>query len=406
MSEIHFGIEQNLDIVAEKIGISAVDIRRINGLKAGGHTGTGETLKVSGLMECMDNVIRDIRLYETEPASGPTKRRGKGIACGWKAPSMPNNAASSAIIKLNEDGSAHLLVSAQDIGQGSDTVLTQIASEVLSISPEKITIRTGDTDHTPYEWQTVASRITYSSGRAVFEAAEDVKAQLFELAQIKLGIYKRDLELRDGFVVSSVYPDRKVSISDLALGLTFDDGSAIHGPVIGRGSFIPPNIRNADKKTGLGDHPVAFWTFGAQAVDLEVDIETGHIKILKVASSFDVGQVVNPQLLEGQLEGAILQGIGTALFEELMLKDGKILNKSFVDYKIPTSDDMPELVVSFVENPEETGPFGARGVAEPAMVPTAPAIANAVYNAVGIRLSTMPLTPERILNAIRMKENS
>ncbi|SCZ78266.1 xanthine dehydrogenase family protein molybdopterin-binding subunit [Acidaminobacter hydrogenoformans] len=404
MSEIHFGIEQNLDIVAEQIGITPVEIRKINGLKSGGRTGTGEIVEVSGLIECLDNVIRDIELDKVEPASGPNKRRGKAIACGWKAPSMPNNAASSAIIKLNEDGTAHLLVSAQDIGQGSDTVMTQIAAEVLSISPEKITVRTGDTDHTPYEWQTVASRITYSAGRAVFEAAQDAKAQLFELAQIKLGVYKRDLEMRDGFIVSKIYPDRKVAISELALGLTFEDGSGVHGPIIGRGAFIPPNIRNADKKTGLGDHPVVFWTYGAQGVDLEVDVETGHIKVLKVASSFDVGQVVNPQMLEGQLEGAILQGMGTALFEELILKDGKILNKSFVDYKIPTSDDMPELVVSFVENPEETGPFGARGVAEPAMVPTAPAIANAVYNAVGIRLSTMPMTPERVLTAIKEKE--
>ena len=404
MSEIHFGIEQNLDIVAEKIGISPVEIRKINGLKSGGRTGTGEVVEVSGLIECLDNVIRDIELDKVAPASGPNKRRGKAIACGWKAPSMPNNAASSAIIKLNEDGTAHLLVSAQDIGQGSDTVMTQIAAEVLSISPEKITVRTGDTDHTPYEWQTVASRITYSAGRAVYEAAQDAKAQLFELAQIKLGVYKRDLEMRDGFIVSKIYPDRKVAISELALGLTFEDGSGVHGPIIGRGAFIPPNVRNADKKTGLGEHPVVFWTYGAQGVDLEVDVETGHIKVLKVASSFDVGQVVNPQMLEGQLEGAILQGMGTALFEELMLKDGKILNKSFVDYKIPTSDDMPELVVSFVENPEETGPFGARGVAEPAMVPTAPAIANAVYNAVGIRLSTMPMTPERVLMAIKEKE--
>lgn len=403
MSEIHFGIEQNLDIVAEQIGISPVEIRRINGLKPGGRTGTGELVEVCGLMECLDNVIRDIELDKEEPTSGPNKRRGKAIACGWKAPSMPNNAASSAVIKLNEDGTAHLLVSAQDIGQGSDTVMTQIAAEVLSISPEKITVRTGDTDHTPYEWQTVASRITYSAGRAVYEAAQDAKAQLFELAQIKLGVYKRDLEMRDGFIVSQIYPDRKVAISELALGLTFEDGSGVHGPIIGRGSFIPPNIRNADKKTGLGDHPVAFWTYGAQGVDLEVDVETGHIKVLKVASCFDVGQVVNPQMLEGQLEGAILQGMGTALFEELMLKDGKILNKSFVDYKIPTSDDMPELVVSFVENPEESGPYGARGVAEPAMVPTAPAIANAVYKAVGIRLSTMPLTPEKVLAAMKEK---
>ncbi len=405
MSEIHFGIEQNLDMVAEQIGIDPVEIRRINGMKPGGVTGTGEVVEVAGLMECLDIAVDEIKFYEKSESTSPTKVRGKGIACGWKAPSMPTNAASSAIIKLNEDGTAHLLVSAQDIGQGSDTVMTQIAAEVLSISPEKITIRTGDTDQTPYEWQTVASRITYSTGRAVFEAANDAMNQLLELAQIKIGLSKRDLELRDGYVVSKIYPDRKVAISELALGLTFEDGSGIHGPIIGRGAFIPPNVRNADKKTGLGEHPVVFWTYGAQAIEVEVDLETGAVKVLKVVSVFDVGKVMNPQLLEGQMEGAIAQGIGTALFEELMLKDGKVLNPSFVDYKIPTADDMPEMVIKFVENPEETGPFGARGVAEPAMVPTAPAIANAIYAATGIRLNTMPLTAERVLNAIKAKDN-
>ncbi len=404
MCEIHFCIEQNLDIVAEEIGLTPYEIRKINGMKPGGTTGTGELVTQSGLMECLEQVSADIKINEKSKLSSSKKVRGKGIACGWKSPSMPNDAGSSAIIKLNEDGTAHLLVSAQDIGQGSDTVMTQIAAEVLSISPDKITIRTGDTDCTPYEWQTVASRITYSAGRAVYEACQDAKSQLLELSQIKLGIYERDLKLKDGYVVSKIYPDKKIAIADLALGLTFDDGSGIHGPIIGRGSFIPPNIRNADKHTGLGEHPVAYWTYGVQGVEVEVDIETGETKVLKVASCFDVGKVINPQLIEGQVEGAILQGMGTALLEELMLKDGKVMNPSFVDYKIPTSGDIPEMIIKFVENPEETGPFGARGVAEPAMVPTAPAIANAIYDATGIRLNTMPMTAEKILSAIKAKE--
>ncbi len=404
MSEIHFGIEQNLDILAEKVGISPLEIRRINGLKPGGVTATGEVVDVCGLQECLEIAAREINLETVEPPSKPNRVRGKAIACGWKAPSMPNNAASAAIIRLNEDGTAHLQVSAQDIGQGSDTVMTQIAAEMMSISPDKITVRTGDTDHNPYEWQTVASRITYSAGRAVVEACEDAKTQLFELAQLKLGIFKRDLELRDGYVVSKIYPDKKVSLAELSLGLTLADGSGIHGPIMGRGSFIPPNVRNADKETGLGAHPVVFWTYGCQAVDIEVDTETGQIEVRKVSSVFDVGKVMNPQLLEGQLEGAIVQGMGTALWEELMLKDGKVLNPSFVDYKIPTANDMPEMVVRFVENPEESGPFGARGVAEPAMVPTAPAIANALYNALGIRLTSLPLTAEKVLKALKEKQ--
>lgn len=406
MCEIHFGIEQNLDIIAEKLGFSPIEIRKINGIKPGGITATGEKVNEAGLLECIEQVAIDIELDKKNEPRASNILIGKGIACGWKAPSMPSNAASSAIIKLNEDGTAHLLVSAQDIGQGSDTVMTQIAAEILSIDPEKITIRTGDTDHTPYEWQTVASRITYSAGKAVLKAAEDVKAQLVELAQVKLGIYKRDLELKDGYVVSKIYPDKKILIADLALGLNFEDGSAVHGPIIGRGAFIPPNIRNSDKATGLGSHPVAFWTYGAQAVEIEVNMDTGHIKVLKVASCFDVGKVINPQLLEGQVEGAIVQGIGTALFEELILKDGKVMNPSFMDYKIPTADDMPEMIIKFVENPEETGPFGARGVGEPAMVPSAPAIANAFYDATGVRLKTMPMTPERVLRALNIVKDN
>lgn len=403
MCEIHFAIEQNMDSIADKLAIDKVDIRRINGLKPGGLTATGEQLEVCGLQDCLDQVVEDIDYHKKEESNKSNKVRGKGIAFGFKAPSMPNNVASSAIIRFNEDGTAHLLTSAQDIGQGSDTALTQIAAETLSIPPEKITIKTGDTDHTPYEWQTVASRITYCAGNAIQLACEDAKDQLLELAQLKLGIFKRDLEFKDGNIVSKIYPDKKVSIAELSLGLTMPDGSGIHGPIVGRGSFIPPNVRNADKKTGLGDKPVAFWTFGCQGVDIEVDTETGNIKVLKVASSFDVGKVINPQLIEAQIEGAIVQGLGTGIFEELILKDGKVLNPDFVDYKIPTSDDMPEMIIKFVENPEETGPFGARGVAEPAMVPTAPAIANALYNAIGIRINSLPITAEKVLNAIKEK---
>ncbi|MGV8146784.1 MAG: xanthine dehydrogenase family protein molybdopterin-binding subunit [Alkaliphilus sp.] len=406
MSEIQFGIEQNLDIIADKLGIDKIEIRRLNALKAGSYTSMGEKLDMCGLVECLDVVVGEMDFSKKEKSDNPNKVRGKGMACVFKAPSMPTNVASSAIIKLNEDGTAHLLVTAQDMGQGSDTVLVQIAAEVLSIHPDEITIKTGDTDHTPYEWQTVASRTTYCAGNSVKSACEDAKNQLLELAQIKMGIFKRDLELQDGYIASKIYPDKKIPISELALGLTLEDGSGIHGPIIGRGVFIPPNIRNADKKTGLGDKPVVFWTFGSQGVEIEVDIETGQIKVLEVVSCFDVGKVINPQLIEGQVEGGIVQGIGSALFEELVIKEGKVKNDSFVDYKIPTADDMPKMIIKFVENPEETGPFGARAIAEVCMVAAAPAIANALYDAVGVRVKTMPLTAERVLKAIKAKNKA
>jgi len=406
MCEIHFGIEQNMDVIAEKLGISQLEIRKINALKAGSINGMGQVVETCGLVECLEKVEKAMAVDKMETSENPDKVRGKGIACGFKPPFMPNNAASSAVIKINEDGTAHLLVSAQDLGQGSDTILTQMAAETLSIDPEQIKIKTGDTDYTPYEWQTVASRTTYSAGNAVIKACEDAKEQLLDLAQIKLGIYSRDLELKDGYVVSTIYPEQKVPIHELATGLSMPDGSGIHGPVIGRGAFIPANLRNADPETGLGDHPVLFWTYGCHGMEIEVDKKTGHIKVLKAIACYDVGKAINPQLLEGQIEGGIVQGMGTALWEELIIKEGKVMNPNFTDYKIPTADDTPEISVLLVENPEKEGPFGARGVGELAMIPAAPAIANALYNATGVRLNSMPLTAEKVRKAIREMERS
>ena len=404
MCEIHFGLEQNLDVVAHEIGISEVEIRRINGLRAGGITGTGQVLEDSGYQDCLETVIKEMD-YDTPSVSpSPTKVRAKGIAGGWNSPSMPTDVASAAIIRMNEDGTFFLMTSGQDIGQGSDTALTQIAAEVLSVDPSKITIRTGDTDHTPYEWQTVASRTTYCAGNAVKLAAEDARDEILDLAQIKMGYGKRDLELRDGFVVHKMHPEIKVPISTFALGLTMPDASGIHGPLIGKGSFVVPNNMGFDHETGQGTKPVAFWTMGVNGAEVEIDTETGEIRVLKMVSCFDPGKVINPKLYDAQVEGAMVQALGTALFEELKLKDGKVLNKSFVDYKIPTADDMPEMVVKVAEHAEPTGPFGARGIGEPVMVPGAPAIANAIANALGVRFYRMPITADDVLKALKEKK--
>ncbi len=404
MCEIHFAIEQNLDKLAHDLGISPIEIRRINGLRVGDKTCTGEVLTTSGYHECLDAVVENMN-FDTpiEQPADKTKVRGRGIAAAWKSPSMPNNVASSAIIRMNEDGTFYLLTSGHDIGQGSDTALTQIAAEVLSVDTNLITIKTGDTDHTPYEWQTVASRITYCAGNAVKLAAEDMRDQIFELAQVKLGVSKDRLYLDNGDAVYVNDATRRIPISTFALGLSFEDGSGVHGPLIGKGSFVPPNVLNFDKKTGQGSHPVAFWTMGCQGSEVEIDLLTGQIKVLKCVQAFDAGKVINPKLFEGQVEGGMIQSLGTALFEELKLKNGKILNKSFMDYKIPTADDMPDMTVIPIEMPEKTGPFGARGIGEPVMVPGAPSIANAIYDAIGKRFDHMPITAEMILQAIKEK---
>lgn len=405
MCEIHFGIEQNIDEVAKEIGMDPIEIRRVNGLAPGKSTGTGEIMKSCGFLEALDQVAEAIQYDKPcDPPSGPHKVRGKGIAGGWKSPSQPTNAGSAAIIRMNEDGTFFLMTSGHDIGQGSDTALTQIAAEVLCCDPSKFTIRTGDTDHTPYEWQTVASRITYCAGNAIKLAAEDLKEKLLDLAQIKLGYIKRELYLEDGWIINRNHPESRMPMSDLALGLAFEDGSGYGGPAIGVGTFTLPNNINYDPATGYSPKPAAFWTTAVAGAEVEVDTETGIIEVKKMVESCDPGHIVNPELYKAQVEGGMMQALGTVLFEELKLKDGKVLNKSFVDYKIPTIDNAPETFIAMgVEHPEETGPFGARGIGEPAMVPGAPAIANAIFNATGCRFTEMPITPERMLKALQEK---
>lgn len=405
MCEIHFGIEQNIDEVAKEIGMDPIEIRRVNGLAPGKSTGTGEIMKSCGFLEALDQVAEAIQYDKPcEAPSGPHKVRGKGIAGGWKSPSQPTNAGSAAIIRMNEDGTFFLMTSGHDIGQGSDTALTQIAAEVLCCDPSKFTIRTGDTDHTPYEWQTVASRITYCAGNAIKLAAEDLKEKLLDLAQIKLGYIKRELYLEDGWIINRNHPESRMPMSDLALGLAFEDGSGYGGPAIGVGTFTLPNNINYDPATGYSPKPAAFWTTAAAGAEVEIDTETGVIEVKKMVESCDPGHIVNPELYKAQVEGGMMQALGTVLYEELKLKDGKVLNKSFVDYKIPTIDNTPETFIAMgVEHPEETGPYGARGIGEPAMVPGAPAIANAIFNATGCRFTEMPITPERMLKALQEK---
>ena len=405
MCEIHFGIEQNIDEVAKEIGMDPIEIRRVNGLAPGKSTGTGEIMKSCGFLEALDQVAEAIQYDKPcDAPSGPHKIRGKGIAGGWKSPSQPTNAGSAAIIRMNEDGTFFLMTSGHDIGQGSDTALTQIAAEVLCCDPSKFTIRTGDTDHTPYEWQTVASRITYCAGNAIKLAAEDLKEKLLDLAQIKLGYIKRELYLEDGWIINRNHPESRMPMSDLALGLAFEDGSGYGGPAIGVGTFTLPNNINYDPATGYSPKPAAFWTTAVAGAEVEVDTETGIIEVKKMVESCDPGHIVNPELYKAQVEGGMMQALGTVLFEELKLKDGKVLNKSFVDYKIPTIDNAPETFIAMgVEHPEETGPYGARGIGEPAMVPGAPAIANAIFNATGCRFTEMPITPEKMLKALQEK---
>jgi CO/xanthine dehydrogenase Mo-binding subunit len=403
MPEMHAGLEQCIDDLALKIGMDAVEFRRRNVLTAGSILATGGKMHPTGVSQCLEKTAEAIGWGQKSPPSAPNKRRGKGIAIMWKAPAMPPNAGSSAWIELSEDGKVTLGIGCQDIGQGSFTVAAQMAAAAFGVPFESVRLATPvDTRYSPYEWQTVASRITWSTGNAIINAARDARTQVLDLVAKAWDEKIEDLDIVGGMVIS-FKSEKEISLKKLVVyGLPKADGTGwMGGPIIGRGSFMPTYITGLDAETGQGEQAVVHFTTGAQAVELEVDLETGKVEILKGVAAFDVGKAINPEMVKAQMEGGLVQGISSALFEQLQLKEGVVQNPSFVDYRIATSVDAPpELHSIIVEVPQADGPWGARGIGEHSMVPTIPAIANAIYDAIGIRFEGPPFTAEKVYLAM------
>jgi carbon-monoxide dehydrogenase large subunit len=322
----------------------------------------------------------------------------------WKAPAMPPNPGSSAIVRFNEDATVNVEIGAQELGQGAFTVLAQMAAETLGIPYEWVRVSAPvDTKYSPYEWQTVASRITWSTGNAVRAAAQDARQQILDIVADRWDEDARDLDIQNGVVVS-YRSEREQPLEGLVVyGLPNEDFAGWQGgPIVGTGSFMPTYVTNLDFETGQGPRAVVHYTVGAQAIDLEVDIETGQLDILQVASAYDVGKAINPDLIQTQIEGGAVHGISSA-FEALRFDEqGRPLNSNLVDYRIMTVADIPrEIHGDIVETPLEDGPWGARGVGEHVMVQTAPAIANALYDALGLRFTDLPLSAEKIYLTLR-----
>jgi CO/xanthine dehydrogenase Mo-binding subunit len=403
MPEIHVGLEQCIDDLAHAIQMDAVEFRKKNCVKGGDIIVTGMVMHPNGLYECIDKASKAIDWGRSNPASSPNKRRGKGIASMWKAPAMPPNAGSSAEIRFSEDGTIGVSLGGQEIGQGTFTVMAQIAAASLGVPYDWVRISTPvDTKYSPYEWQTVASRLTWSMGNAVRNAALDARKQVIDLVAKAWNDDPENLDIKDGYVIS-YKSEESLSLHDIVIyGIPKENFNGwIGGPIVGRGSFMPTYVTGLDKDTGQGDRAVVHYTTGAQAVEVEVDLETGRVDILRAVSAFDVGHAINPEMVRAQMEGGMAQGISTAFFEQLKLVGGVLQNPSFVDYRIITSSDVPEKIDTIiVEVPQDDGPFGARGVGEHSMVPTIPAIANAIYNAVGVRMPETPFTAEKLYMAM------
>lgn len=367
-------------------------------------TVTGSEMHPTGLPDCIKKAAEAIQWGKSEPASAPNKRRGKGLAIMWKAPAMPPNPGSSAWVRFNEDATLSVGIGGQEIGQGSFTIAAQMAAATLGVPYEWVKISSPlDTLYSPYEWQTVASRLTWSMGNAIVAAAKDARRQILELVAEHWDEKLEDLDIKEGQVIS-YRSEETMPLKDMVVyGLPREDGTGWRGgPIVGNGSFMPTYVTALDPETGQGPRAVVHFTTGCQAVDLEVDVETGQIDILRIATAFDVGRAINPDQVRAQMEGGVVQGASTALLEQLQLMDGEPRNPSFTDYRIATSVDVPaEIIPIIVEVPQDDGPWGARGIGEHPMVPTAPAIANAVAAAVGIRVPAMPLTSEKVYLAMQ-----
>ena len=323
-------------------------------------------------------------------------KRGKGIGCMWYPIGFTVAAnPSAATVKINEDGTATLLTGTVETGQGSLTVLGQIAAEELGIATDDVHVVSADTDTTPMDTGAIASRTTYVTGNAIKLAAEKAKKILFEAAAPMLGVMPDQLEARDRKIQVKYFPQKALAIGEVALR-----SQVVHGrPAIGSATYNPPTVA-MDPETGQGK-PFSTYVYATQIAEVEVDDETGEVEVIRISAAHDCGTAINPMLVEGQVQGGISMGIGFALQEEMLFDDeGKQINPNLTNYIMPTSLDMPEIDVDIVENYDPTGPFGAKGVGEPTSVPTAAAIMNAIFDAVGVSITSLPATSEKVLTAI------
>ncbi|MBM10682.1 MAG: hypothetical protein CL759_01190 [Chloroflexi bacterium] len=378
VADMTFATESHTDVIAHKLGMDPMEFRLKNALSEGDTAVSGAPIPKNGLRETMEALKERMGLPKKLEEG-----HGVGIAVGeWRSGSGP----STASISVNEDGTVSLLTGSTDIS-GSDTSLAQIAAESLGLRMDQVVVAKRDTDMAPFTGPSGGSRIVYSQGKVVQNAAEDAKAKLLDIAADRLGVPADALECSGGSVYVQDNPPQSVTLGQLARASLSSRG----GPIIGTASL-----------SSMPYAPV----FNAQGVEVVVDKETGQVRVTRFVQAQDIGKAINPMGVEGQLEGGAVQGIGRALSEEILIdKDtGEVRNPSLATYLMPLAVDMPEIENILVEVPSEDGPFGARAVAEsPGFGPPA-AIANAIYDAVGVRIKTLPLSAERVLAAIRGRD--
>ncbi|MGH7826388.1 MAG: xanthine dehydrogenase family protein molybdopterin-binding subunit, partial [Candidatus Binatia bacterium] len=386
--QVTWAYESQMDIMAEKLGLDPLEFRLKNLLRKGELYTPGDTPVDCDLAEGLLRAAKEIGWGQ----KNRRPNRGKGLACCMKDGGGTYK-VSSAAVKMNSDGSLVLLTGTVEIGQGARTALSQIVAEELGVRYEQITVAQLDTDVTPYDINTNASSSTVVMGLCVQRAAQDLKQQLFRRAAKLLNIKQDRVVIKNGKVGDPM--DKSVTFEEF-MKTSF---GARAGEIVGRGDY--QGIKS--KEAALGS-PTTFWETSWGGAEVEVDRETGEIKLLKYVSLADVGQAIHPVLCEGQDEGGVMNAVGHSLLEEMIYKDGQLLNPNLIDYRIPAFAHTPkDFETILVENQNGPGPFGSKGMGEGGLLPVAAAIGNALYRATGVRLYDLPLTPERVWQALQAK---
>jgi CO/xanthine dehydrogenase Mo-binding subunit len=391
VSQSAWAVESQMDIIAAALQIDPLEIRKKNGYDEGDKFVTEETLRAIGLKECLNRVAESIGWKSDGTSNAKIRkdssigsaRRGKGLACMIKATITPS--ISCAVVKLNEDASLSIYTGTVEMGQGSETVMAQIAGQELGIPLSQVQVLGVDTDVVPYDLTTSSSRSTFHMGKAVQLAAQHILQQLKETVAKEYGVPEDKISFADGKIR---LPETQLDYAEVMFKRFGMQG----GTLIGDGQ-----VKTSTKDEYGEKSTSSFWFLAAGAAEVEVDIDTGKFKLIKYATAVDVGKALNPLGCRQQLAGAAITGIGQAMFEEIAYDNGQLINPNLVDYVLPSLGDMPAVIDPIaIEIPHRNGPFGAKGIGESALIPVAPAIANAIFDAVGVRIKDLPIKAEKI----------
>jgi CO/xanthine dehydrogenase Mo-binding subunit len=397
-----FASESQVNEIAEKLDIDPLEMRMKNILRPGSMAATGQILDNSvGLEECLRKVAASVGWERRKLQTGLRTRRGTGLAVIYHGNSLGPEGIdrSRARLVLGKDGRISLRIGLTEYGTGARTGIAQIVAETLTIPVESIVLDAVDTSTCPDSGGTFASRTLIMGGRAAQNSAQRLRAKLVEAAAARLNCRPDEIEMSDGVFWKISEPKGTITFKELSNQI-IESGKTL----IVDGEHTVEGIDFNEEK-GYGT-PYLQYTFGAVAAEIEVDTQMGYVTPLRIVAAYDVGKAINPHLLEGQIEGATSQAVGYALMEEVVHKDGEVLNANLADYYIPTSLDMPDITPIIVEYPGQIGPFGAKAMGEPPIDGPAPAIVNAIFNAVRVRIRELPATPEKVLLGIKNKANS